>query len=497
MNQKIGIFIFRRDLRLNDNLGLLKLIHQIGSNTNIIIPIFILDKYQIKITSKNEHYFSNNVVQFMCESLIDLDNQFAVYGSKLRIFYGEPSKIVSTLIKWIITNYQTNPSDIYLSYNCDYSNYAVSRDTSINDIGAKNKINLITCDDDYLLIPFDKIIKSDGDGFKQYGAFLKNALKHSVNKPIKNIFKNYLKSSISTGIKSEYSSPMNKLKQFYTQNDQLVQRGGRKEAEKKLKKIGKFKEYESKRNLLSYNTTNLSAYLNFGCISIREMYLICKKTLGSHATPIIKQLYWRDFYLQAFKYLPGGTNYKHMDLRYEKIKWKNSSKDWDLLLNSKTGFLIVDAAIQEMKITGFMHGRARMIVGVFWTKYLLINIFHEKYGSQVGYSHHLVDAIGPTQNKMNHQWITEFDYPGKKYAPREAPIAGRPMNPSNKMIAKFDPGCIYIKKWLPHLSNVPCKDLYKWNTNIANKYNQIHPEPMFDYKVKYQEWINVCKHACK
>ena len=180
MNQKIGIFIFRRDLRLNDNLGLIKLIRQMGTNTNIIIPIFILDKYQIKITSKNEHYFSNNVVQFMCESLIDLNNQFEIYGSKLRIFYGEPSKIVSTLIKWIITNYQTNPSDIYLSYNCDYSNYAVSRDTSINDIVAKNKINLITCDDDYLLIPFDKIIKSDGDGFKQYGAFLKNALKHLI-----------------------------------------------------------------------------------------------------------------------------------------------------------------------------------------------------------------------------------------------------------------------------------------------------------------------------
>jgi len=50
-------------------------------------------------------------------------------------------------------------------------------------------------------------------------------------------------------------------------------------------------------------------------------------------------------------------------------------------MNSQTGFLIIDAAMNEMRITGFMHNRARMIVGMFWTKYLLINPFHPIYGS--------------------------------------------------------------------------------------------------------------------
>jgi deoxyribodipyrimidine photo-lyase len=69
--QKIGIFIFRRDLRLSDNLGLIKLSHEV----DIIIPVFILDKKQIKKNKHNKHYFSSNVVQFMCESLVDLNNQ--------------------------------------------------------------------------------------------------------------------------------------------------------------------------------------------------------------------------------------------------------------------------------------------------------------------------------------------------------------------------------------------------------------------------------------
>jgi deoxyribodipyrimidine photo-lyase len=66
------------------------------------------------------------------------------------------------------------------------------------------------------------------------------------------------------------------------------------------------------------------------------------------------------------------------------------------MLQSKTGFLIIDAALNELKITGFMHNRARLIVATFWTKYLLINPFHIKYGSQTGFSKLLVDAIGST-----------------------------------------------------------------------------------------------------
>jgi len=185
-----------------------------------------------------------------------------------------------------------------------------------------------------------------------------------------------------------------------------------------------------------------------------------------------------------------------MDSRYDKIKWakpKIAEEMWHKLFNSQTGFLMVDAAMKEMLTTGFMHNRARMIVGVFWTKYLLINIFDPIYGSQVGYSKALVDAIGPSQNKMNHQWITEFDYPGKKYAPSKAPIAGRPMDPSNRMIIRFDPECVYIKKWLPNLINIPNKDLIKWSEDMSEKYNNIHPAPIFDHKEKYLEWIKACE----
>ena len=69
MKNNLGIFIFRKDLRLQDNLSLIELTKQCEK----IIPIFIFDNYQIDITDKNKYYRSNNAVQFLCESLIDLN----------------------------------------------------------------------------------------------------------------------------------------------------------------------------------------------------------------------------------------------------------------------------------------------------------------------------------------------------------------------------------------------------------------------------------------
>jgi deoxyribodipyrimidine photo-lyase len=483
---KIGIYIFRRDLRIQDNLGL----NQLQNEVDLIIPIFILDIYQIKKSSHNKYYFSNNAVQFMCESLIDLNKNLLNYDSYLRLYYGNPKKIINKLIKWTILYFKSDPSKIYLSFNADYSKYSIIRDNIIKSQCLKHKINFFAAENDYTLIPFAQLIKSDGNGFKQFGAFYKNAIKHNVNKPIRSNYSNYLNYQIKT--KSEYD--IDRLDAFYIINDNIAQNGGRSNAYKKLKKLSDFESYNELRNRLDYQTTNLSAYLNFGCISIREVYYLTKLTLGN-TSQILKQLYWRDFNLQALKYLPDGNEFFHMDKRYEKIKWvkePTSKQLWNILMNSKTGFLIIDAAIQELKITGFMHNRARMIVGVFWTKFLLINIFDNKYGSQVGYSKYLVDAVGPAQNKINHQWITEFDFPGKKYAPSLAPIAGRPMDPSNRMIIKFDPECIYIKKWLPHMKDIPNKELIKWSLINSNKYNNIHPPPMFDYKIKYKEWIDAC-----
>ena len=478
----LGIFIFRRDLRLEDNYAL----DLLSSKCDLILPIFILDSNQIEINNKNKYYFSNNAVQYICESLIDLNDQLNDYQSRLRLFYGIPWTILAD----ILTNLNKKYKSIAIGFNSDFSNYSIKRDHAIKVVCDKLNIDIINSDDDLTLRPIKELIKEDGGAFKQYGAFYSNAIKKDPLKAIKYKYNNFINK-----IKLEKEYDIKDLDKLYEKNELIAQHGGRSEALLKLNSIKKFKNYNDMRDMLSYETTHLSAALNMGCISIRETYWKIRKILGIKST-ILKQLYWRDFYLCAFIYLENAKSYKVlMDSRYELIKWKITLEQkifWKKMIDGKTGFLLIDAGINEMKTTGFLHNRCRMILGVFWTKYLQIHIHNPKYGSQCGFSKYLVDAIGPTQNKMNHHWILDFDYPGKKFSAPNAPLSGRPMNISNLMIKKWDSECLYIKKWIPELKDVSNKDIYKWSEVIAKKYNNIHPAPMFDEKKQYKKWIDMC-----
>lgn len=485
-NFKYGIFIFRKDLRINDNRGLIKL----SKECKEIIPIFIFDPYQVDLNSKTSNYLSFPALRFICEGVKDLDKSLG--KTRLNVFYGNPIKVLEHVIKELKTNL------LALGFNVDFTEYSIKRDNQIMDFCKKKNIHVSVCEDDNVLCDMNLLLKEPNVPYKQYGAFRKNMLENKSKfykvdgtkikfaKLSKSINKTLTASEIDelwiSNIKSNYKP---------------LEVGERKLGLEILSNLKNFKDYNTKRDILSYNTTHLSAYLNFGLISEREFYWTLVSKLGN-STQLINQVIWREYYLCLLRYLDKANSYtSHIDLRYEKIKWvkdipnKDSKawKEWELMMNSKTGFLLVDAAIQELIHTGFMHNRCRMIVGVFSVKYLGINPLCRYIGLNDWFSRHLVDCC-TSQNKLNTQWVTELDFPGKKFAPSDAPIAGRPMNISNSMIKKWDPDCIYIKKWLPHLANIDNKILYKWDT----KYNHlIHPKPIFDPKTRYAEWIESCK----
>ena len=115
---KYTIFIFRRDFRLVDNNGLNYAIQ----NCNNIIPVFIFTPEQI--TKKNK-FKSDNAIQFMIESLKELDNELKNNKSKLHIFKGENIKVLKSICNSIeVEN---------VVFNMDYTPYAIKRDKDINN----------------------------------------------------------------------------------------------------------------------------------------------------------------------------------------------------------------------------------------------------------------------------------------------------------------------------------------------------------------------------
>jgi len=133
-----GIFIFRRDLRIQDNIGL----HEMSKICKRIIPIFIFTPEQV--TEKNK-FRSRNAIQFMIESLDDLAGNLSIHKSGLYCFMGENATVIESLLK------KTGAK--HVGFNRDYTPYAIKRDREIADMCAKLDVQCHLFDDYYLFPP--------------------------------------------------------------------------------------------------------------------------------------------------------------------------------------------------------------------------------------------------------------------------------------------------------------------------------------------------------
>jgi deoxyribodipyrimidine photo-lyase len=444
-----SIFIFRRDFRLTDNIGLIKAC----KNNERVYPIFIFTPEQIK---KND-FKSSNAVQFMIESLKDLDSSLKKHGSKLNLYYSDYLDVIEDLVK---TNNITN---VYT--NTDYTPYAIKREKEIDKLSKRIDFNFCYYDDVCIFKP-GTILNGSDKYYQKFTPFYKSALKEKFPK-VKKLKKKY-KEKLSYFKNNKYSISFEEAMKFYDFNENLHVKGGRKNAKKIIKDVKKFSNYDDIRNILISPTTNLSAYLKFGCLSIREVFQKFKENLGIN-DPIIRQLFWREFYYNlGYGFIERFG--KELKEQYSTIKWSDNKKYLDKWKEGKTGFPIVDACMTQLNQTGYMHNRGRLIVASFLIKNLQIDWrAGEKYFAQ-----QLLD-YDPLVNQGNWQWVAGTGADSQPYF--------RIFNPMTQS-SKFDKEAEYIKKWLPNLKDVPAKHLHDWN-KFYQDYDLTeikYVEPMIDYK---------------
>ena len=167
-----SLFIFRRDLRLDDNTGLIEVL----KNSQKVMCVFIFDPTQV---GEKNSYRSANCIKFMIESLIDLEKQLEKHDSILHIFYGETHEILKKLI------ISEKLDAIFL--NRDYTPFSIQRDQKIENLCFKSKIDFKSHSDALLNEP-ETTLKSDGKPYTIFTPYYKNASKLKIKEPIKNNF---------------------------------------------------------------------------------------------------------------------------------------------------------------------------------------------------------------------------------------------------------------------------------------------------------------------
>ena len=451
-NFQKSLFIFRRDLRLDDNTALLAACKRSDS----VLPCFIFDT---KIMKNFEE--SRFRTRFLIESLIDLDGQLKKIGSQLQIFEGNYPQIVEKLVK------EFNMQAVFV--NADYTESSKKRDDNIKNICKKtnSQFNSLA---DLTLQNFDQIRTAEGKPYKVFTQFFRKAKLLQVRKPQKFTEKNFMSS------KSKKSLEV--ITQRYPKTDSPI-KGGTTEARKILKNLSKFKNYDKDRNYPFLDaTTHLSAHNKFGTCSIREIYHKIADKLGKDHT-LISELFWRDFFTSVMHHYPY-TFRSSFRKKYSKFPWSDNPNSFEKWCKGITGFPIVDAGMRELNSTGYMHNRVRMIVASFLTKDLHINW---KWGERY-FDENLID-YDPSVNVGNWQWAASTGCDSQPWF--------RIFNPWMQQ-KKFDPDCKYIKKWIPDLKNISEKDIHNWDkSEIKSSY----PSPMLDHKEESEITKQVFKRFSK
>ncbi|TBV24718.1 deoxyribodipyrimidine photo-lyase [Meridianimaribacter sp. CL38] len=365
----MNIFWFRRDLRLDDNVGFFEAL----KGDYPVLPLFIFDTEILNKLLKDDAR-----VTFIFNTLQNMRNTMQKeHNSSLAMFYGEPKDIYKQLVK---------DYDIQTAYiNHDYEPYARERDKNIKTFLEQNNIEFRTFKDQ-VIFEKDEVVKKDGDPYVVYTPYMKTWKENFKNHKLKIYYTNdYLDNLIehmrlpNLSLSDMGFETSSQDVEDYEVTPTLIQ------------------EYKNKRNFPAKDTTSrLGPHLRFGTVSIRKMI---KNAIAEKNETFWQELIWREFFMQILWHFPK-TKDESFKSKYDRIEWRNNEAEFKKWCEGTTGYPLVDAGMRQLNKTGFMHNRVRMLVGSFLCKHLLIDWrWGEAYFAEKLHDYEMASNVG------NWQWV--------------------------------------------------------------------------------------------
>mgnify|MGYP003387223130 CR=1 FL=1 len=408
----------RRDLRLHDHAALSAALERHED----VHLVFCFDTQILsKLKDKEDRRLT-----FIIESLEELETELQKRGSSLHILHGDPVVEIPRLAATL------KCSEVYA--NRDYEPYAKKRDEAV-----AKKVTLHHFKD-AVVFEQGEVLNGSNEVYK-------------VFTPYKNRW--LLKLAEQDHMLPNHSVKLKTLAQWENQRSILkhdwhrecgftrtpaVLTGGTSEARRHLKSFKtRIQNYEEGRNTPSIDgTSNLSAYIRHGCLSIRDMVRASLESNDKGSQVWLSELVWRDFYQVILDHFPHVEK-NSFKPQYDAIKWRGKEAWFVAWCEGRTGFPIVDASMRCLNQTGMMHNRLRMVVASFLCKTLLIDWRRgERY-----FAEKLLD-YDLAANSGGWQWSSSSGCDAQPYF--------RIFNPYSQT-EKFDPEAVFIRAWIPELDD--------------------------------------------
>ncbi|HEX4939054.1 MAG TPA: FAD-binding domain-containing protein, partial [Candidatus Kapabacteria bacterium] len=179
----------------------------------------------------------------------------------------------------------------------------------------------------------------------------------------------------------------------------------------------------------------------------------------------ISELGWRDFYKHVMVGWPHVCKHRPFRLETSHIPWRHDEGDFQRWCEGRTGFPLVDAAMRQLRQTGWMHNRLRMVVAMFLTKDLFIDW---RWGERF-FMQHLIDG-DLSANNGGWQWSASTGNDAAPYF--------RIFNPVLQS-ERFDPKGNFIREYVPELRHIHDKSIHQPGASLFSEY----PAPMVDRRI--------------
>ena len=450
-----AVLWFRRDLRLRDHPAL-----NAAATGDEVIGLFVIDP---------NLWVSSGPVrrEWLRCSLHALNDQL---GGRLWVAVGNPTTVVPKFASSV------SASQVHIS--ADFGTYGKQRDKKVSSALAQLGIRLIPTGSPYAVEP-GSLTTGAGGRYRVYTPFYRSWLAHGYPPPPLTVPPRWVD-----------PTPTHAVSNCPELTDALV--------DIKLPPVGEvaawqrwawFKsnalvDYQNDRNRPDVDgTSNLSAHLRWGEIHPRSLLADLEPHLRAAATEagaetFRKELAWREFYAEVWDANPTST-WQSLDARFDATLQTDTGSIADdnfaAWQHGVTGFPLVDAGMRQLRSTGWMHNRVRMITASFLVKGL--HLPWQRGAAEFLYWLRDGDAAS---NQQGWQWVAGC---GTDAAPFH-----RIFNPVKQGLT-FDPDGDYVRRWVPELRGIPgplAHEPWKVRGTLSEPADFAYPTPIIDHSVERQ-----------
>jgi deoxyribodipyrimidine photo-lyase len=405
-----AVMWFRRDLRLADNPALLE-----AAADGPVLPLFVLDPALWGPAGPSRR-------AYLGSSLRSLDGSLRQRGSGLSVVRGDPVRRV------VLAARAVGARRVHVA--ADFGPYGRRRDADVADALAEHGVELVRTGSPYAVGP-GRVTNGSGEPYKVFTPYSRAWADHGWRSPVEAPRGGSWLTLDDTTHIPEPALP-----------DGLeLPEAGEAAAHRRWREfLDDVERYDDERDRPDLDTTSrMSTHLRWGEIHPRTMLADLSRLRSAGAATYRKELAWREFFADVLAARPESAR-EYLRPDYARMRYDEPGAQLDAWRRGRTGFPVVDAGMRQLRATGWMHNRVRMIVASFLVKDLHVEWQHGAWH----FMRWLVDG-DLASNQQNWQWAAGSGVDAAPYF--------RVFNPTTQG-RKFDADGRYVRRWVPELGDV-------------------------------------------